>query len=49
MFGENGFEMTKWRSEMVTSYRSYLTKLDPSSEEHKLISEGIATLEKIPL
>jgi hypothetical protein len=46
---DHGFEMKKWRSEMVNSYKNYLSKIEPTSEEYKRICEGVATLEKIPL
>jgi hypothetical protein len=46
---DHGFEMKKWRAEMVHSYSSYLMNLEPGTDEYRKISEGIATLEKIPL
>lgn len=46
---DHGFEMKKWRSDMVNSYKNYLSKLEPGSEEYARICEGVATLEKIPL
>ena len=46
---DHGFEMKSWRSEMVKTYRNYLSKLEPGSEEYRRINDGLSTLEKIPL
>ena len=46
---DHGFEMKKWRSDMVNANKNYLSRLEPGSEEYTRICEGVATLEKIPL
>ena len=46
---DHGFEMKKWRSDMVNTYKNYLNKLEPGSEEYKRICEGVKTLETIQL